>query len=107
VDKSRLLAGLVAERLLRHSGSSVAHLDAQAFAAACLEAAGEAEGISWSALRFRFRSVDLFVLEDLEGLERSALAREELVYTLDALEAAGAAVVLSARSRPGTWPRHS
>src|SRR5437870_5559009 len=33
--KSRLLAGLVAERLRRQPGSAVAHLDAEAFVAAC------------------------------------------------------------------------
>ncbi len=48
---------------------------------------------------------DLFVLEDLEGLERTPSARDELAHTLDALETAGAAVVVSARSAPGTWPR--
>ena len=71
VGKSRLLAGLVAERLRRQPGSSVAHLDAQAFVAACLEAAGETAGAGWSALRGRFRCVDLFVLEDLEGLAQA------------------------------------
>ena len=34
VGKSRLLAGLVAERLRRQPGSTVAHLDAETFAAA-------------------------------------------------------------------------
>src|SRR5580704_7702850 len=57
VGKSRLLAGLVAEWLLRQPGSSVVHLDAQAFGSACLEAAGEAAGAGWSALRERFRYV--------------------------------------------------
>jgi len=105
VGKSRLLAGLVAERLQRQPGSSVAHLDAQAFAAACLGAAGKAAGSGWSALRGQFRCVDLFVLEDLEGMEQAPLARDELAHTLDALEAAGATVAVSARSAPGTWPR--
>jgi chromosomal replication initiator protein len=104
VGKSRLLAGLVAEWLLRHPGSSVAHLDAQNFVAACLEAAAVAGGIGWSALRGRFRSVDLFVLEDIEGLARGPLARDELAHTLDALDASGAAMAFSARSAPGTWP---
>ena len=54
VGKSRLLAGLVAEWLLRHPGSSVAHLDAQTFVAACLEAAAVAGGVGWSALRVVF-----------------------------------------------------
>jgi chromosomal replication initiator protein len=109
VGKSRLLAGLVAERLRRHAGSAVAHLDAEAFAAACAEAAGAASGGGWSALRGRFRSVDLFVLEDLDGLERAPLACSELVHTLDALEDAGAGVAVSARAAPGAsvrlgWP---
>ncbi len=68
IGKSRLLAGLVTEWLLRHPGSSVAHLDAQTFVTACFEAAAVAGGVGWSALRGRFRSVDLFVLEDIEGL---------------------------------------
>ncbi len=67
--KSRLLAGLVVERLRRDPGTAVAHLDAQAFVAACVEAAGVAGGAGWAALRGRFRSVNLLVLEDLEGLD--------------------------------------
>jgi chromosomal replication initiator protein len=105
VGKSRLLAGLVAERLRREPGLAVAHLDAEAFAEACAEAGEESSGGGWPALRDRLRNVDLFVLEDLEGLERTPAAREELAHTLDALEAAGAAMSVSARSAPGTWPR--
>jgi len=107
VGKSRLLAGLVAERLRRQPGSSVVHMDAQAFTVACLEAGGEAAGVGWSALRGRFRCVDLFVLEDLEGLESVPVARDELAHALDALDAAGAAVAVSARSAPGTWQQRA
>ncbi len=39
VGKSRLLAGLVGERLLREPGSSVSHVEAEGFAASCAEAA--------------------------------------------------------------------
>jgi chromosomal replication initiator protein len=102
VGKSRLLAALVAECLLRHPGSAVAHLEAEAFAAACAEAASRRGG--WSELRERFRRLDLFVLEDLHALERAPLARNELVHTLDALDEAGSAVAVSARSGPGQWP---
>ena len=52
--KSRLLAGLVGERLLRRPESAVAHLEAEAFAAACAEAAGRPGG--WAELRGRFRA---------------------------------------------------
>jgi chromosomal replication initiator protein len=106
VGKSRLLAGLVAERLLRHPGAAVAHLDAETFAAMYAEAAAEpGDGDGWSALRGRLRAVDLLVLEDLEGLLRAPAARDELAHTLDALDDAGSAVAVSARTAPGTWPR--
>jgi chromosomal replication initiator protein len=102
VGKSRLLTALVAECLLRRPGSAVAHLEAEAFAAACAEATGRTGG--WAELRERFRRLDLFVLEDLQALERAPLALGELVHTLDALDAAGAAVAVSARCGPGQWP---
>jgi len=103
--KSRLLAGLVADRLRREPGASVAHLDAETFAASYVEASEDVPGGGWPAFRDRLRGVDLFVLEDLEGLERAPSSREELAHTLDALEHTGAAVAISARSAPGTWPR--
>jgi chromosomal replication initiator protein len=118
VGKSRLLAGLVAERLLRAPGTSVAHLDAETFAASYAEAAGatgdgrpgaggggSGSGDGWSAMRGRLREVGLLILEDLEGLTRAPSARDELAHTLDALESAGASVAVSARTAPGTWPR--
>ncbi len=101
VGKSRLLTALVAECLLRRPESAVAHLEAEGFAAACAEAAGQMGG--WADLRDRFRRLDLFVLEDLHALERAPLALMELVHTLDALDEAGAAVAVSARSGPGQW----
>jgi chromosomal replication initiator protein len=103
VGKSRLLAGLVAECLLRRPGAAVAHLEAEAFAAACAEAAGRSGSGGWSELRERFRRLDLFVLEDLHALERAPLALGELAHTLDALEEAGSAVAVSARTGPGHW----
>lgn len=106
VGKSRLLAGLVAERIRREPGAVVAHLDADSFAASYAEAAAApADGDGWSSLRERLRAVELLVLEDLEGLLRAPSARDELAHTLDALDAAGAAVAVSARTAPATWPR--
>lgn len=101
VGKSRLLAGLVAERLLRRPESAIAQLDAESFAAACAEAAAQRAG--WADLRERFRRLDLLVLDDLHALARAPLAMAELVHILDALEASGAAVAVSARSAPGQW----
>jgi chromosomal replication initiator protein len=106
VGKSRLLAGLVAEWLRRRPGTPVAHLPASEFADAC-QAAARPEGDGWNEVRDRFRTVGLLVLEDLEAIERFPTAQEELVHTLDALDADGAAVAVSARTAPGQWPRSS
>ncbi len=43
------------------------------------------------------------MLDDLHALERAPLALGELTHTLDALDEAGAAVVVSARVGPGQW----
>ncbi len=99
--KTRLLAGLVAERIARHPGSAVAHLAAEEFAALVGDAADRRGG--FADLRDRFRRLDLFVLDDLSSLERSTLALGELSHTLDALEDAGASVAASARTGPGRW----
>ena len=99
--KSRLLAGLVAERLLRRPESAVAHLEAEAFAAACAGASSRPGG--WAEVRERFRRLDLFVLDDLQALERTPWAMEELSHTLDALDEAGAAVAVAAKAGPGQW----
>jgi chromosomal replication initiator protein len=107
VGKSRLLAGLVAEWLQRQRSSSVAHVDARAFVNACFEAGTERGRSGWLAFHSWFRSVDLFVLEDIEGLKRVPWARDELAYTLDSLETSGAAVAVSAQSSPATWPRET
>lgn len=105
VGKSRLLAGLVVEWLHRQPGSSIAHLDAAEFAEACLEAARHDEEGSWSELRARYRTVTLLVLDDLEGLERAPLARDELMHTFDALDALGASIAVSCRTAPSQWSR--
>ncbi len=99
--KSRLLAGLVAERLARRPGSSLAHLEAERFAASCAEAMGRPGG--WIEVRERFRGVDLFVLDDVHALERTPWAMDELAHTLDALDGGGGSVAVSARVGPGQW----
>jgi chromosomal replication initiator protein len=103
VGKSRLLSGLVADRLRRRPGASAAHVDAETFAAGCAAAAKADLGAGWTEFRVRFREVDLLVLEDLDGLLRAPLALEELIYTLDALDERGSSVAVSTRTGPGYW----
>ena len=101
VGKTRLLAGLVAERLLRKPESVVAHIEAETFAAACAEASSRPGG--WEEVRSRFRRLDLLVVDDLQSLERTPWAMLELAHTLDALDEAGASVAVAARTGPGGW----
>ncbi len=105
VGKSRLLAGLAAEWLRRHPQATIAHGNAADFADGCVEAARNNESGGWSELRAHYRSAGLLVLDDLENLERAPLAHNELLYTLDALDATGAAVAVSCHAPPGQWPR--
>ena len=72
------------------------------FVSTCFAAAAEPGGVGWAAFRDRFRSVDLFVLEDIERLGRVPWARAELAHTLDALTTNGAVVAVSAQSPPAT-----
>jgi chromosomal replication initiator protein len=99
--KSRLLAGLVAERLLRRPESAIAQMDGESFAASCAEASARPGG--WLELRERFRRLDLFVLDDLQALERAPWAMEELSHTLDALDEIGASVAVASKEGPGQW----
>lgn len=101
VGKSRLLAGLGAEWRQRRADSAVAWATGEAFVAGCAEAVGRPGG--WAALRGRFRSAELFLLDELDGLARSPLAVAELIATLDALDEAGAAVAVAARAGPSGW----
>jgi chromosomal replication initiator protein len=99
--KSRLLAGLVAERLIRRPESAVAEVDGESFAAVCSEATNRPE--AWAEVRARFRNLDLLAIDGLESVSRVPPALEELSHTLDALEARGAAVACASRTPPGQW----
>jgi chromosomal replication initiator protein len=101
VGKTRLLAAVVAEARARRPEGRAVGLTSEAFAAACAAAAAGAGG--WSALRGAIRESELVGIDDLTGLSRQPLALVELSHTLDALETAGAAVVVTSRSAPGQW----
>ncbi len=79
----------------------MAHVEAETFAASCAEASSRPGG--WEEVRGRFRRLDLLVVDDLQSLERTPWAMIELAHTLDALDEAGAAVAVAARTGPGGW----
>lgn len=101
--KSRLLAALARDAMRRadSAGAAVELLDAESFAAACASAGRRVD--DWSSLRRRFRSAGLFVLDNLPALARSPMAVDELAFTLDDLDAAGAGIVVASTWPPGQW----
>jgi chromosomal replication initiator protein len=99
--KTRLLDALALEWHQRHPAIPAQLLDAETFAAAC--AAAGRRAADWSALRDRFRNCGLFLLDNLPALARSPLAIDELTFTLDDLEAAGAAIAVACTWPPGQW----
>ncbi len=101
VGKSRLLRGLVAERIARRPESAVAWLPADEFAS--LTSAPPRGESKTPHARDQLRLVDLLVIDDLEGLERAPPAWDELEHTLDALDMRGADVAVATRTAPATW----
>ncbi len=101
VGKSRLLRGLAAERIARRPEAAVSWLPADQFAALCIDSVnGDRDQ---PPAHDQWRQADLFVLDDLEGLERAPRAWDELEHTLDVLETRNAGVAVSTRSAPATW----
>ena len=101
--KSRLLAALARDAAARRKDSmgGVQSLDAETFAAACAGAGRRVD--AWSSLRRRFRSAEFFLLDNLPALGRSPMAVDELAFTLDELDAAGAGIVVASTWPPGQW----
>ena len=86
-------------------GSAVAHLEAEAFAAACAEARRRPRRDGWAgAARPVPRGRPVRARGPARPWSGRPGAADELAHTLDALEAAGAAVAVSARTAPATWP---
>jgi chromosomal replication initiator protein len=103
--KSRLLAGLVAEWIHHRPTTAVAHVQGVEFAESCLAAAQRNERDGWTELHNRFRTVELLVIDDVQGLERISAAQAELVHILDAVDARGSCAALSCHTPPGQWLR--
>jgi chromosomal replication initiator protein len=107
VGKSRLLAALAGEWHRQQQQKQQPHdapallTSAEGFAASCALARRDAP--AWAARREAMRSCRLFLLDDLLALARTPQAARELVFTLDALDATGAAVAVAASQPPSQW----
>ncbi|GIW85936.1 MAG: hypothetical protein KatS3mg108_0260 [Isosphaeraceae bacterium] len=92
--KSRLLAGLVAERLHRFPNSPVCLLDA----ASLLESPQTPAPLDLN--------VELLALDNLAALNRSPALRAQLASQLDALDHLAAAAAFTCPWPPSAWPDH-
>lgn len=99
--KSHLVHGLVeAWRSLRPN-DSVVLVTASEFAQQYADAVDKRVVSGW---RIRFRSADLFVLEDLVLLSTKPAAQAELLHTLDALADRESLVIVTSRLAPHEMP---
>lgn len=97
LGKSHLLEGIAHQRRISFPGSKILLQTAEEFANDFLEALRTHKQ---SPFRKRMRSLDLWLIDDLEGLVGKQKTQEEFATTLDALSRLGATVVLSLQKSP-------
>jgi chromosomal replication initiator protein len=95
--KSHLACGLAAACRAWFRKQAVAYVPAADFARELAEAM---QTKTLDDFRLRYRQVRLLIVEDLELLVGKPAAQRELTFTLDALEAAGGQVVITANRSP-------
>jgi chromosomal replication initiator protein len=98
--KSLLVSRFVRD-LLRKSPKLKSEIVTASAFAADLADASEAKTID--QFQTRFRSLDLFVCEDLQSLRHRKESQQQLVHCLDHLQDRGSTIVLTATSLPGHW----
>ncbi|HUG18415.1 MAG TPA: DnaA/Hda family protein [Planctomycetaceae bacterium] len=98
--KSLLVTRFVRD-LLRKSPKIKAEIVTASTFAADLADASDAKTID--QFQARFRSLDLFVCEDLQSLRHRKESQQQLVHCLDHLADRGSTIVLTATSLPGHW----
>lgn len=104
VGKTHLARHAVRVFLARHPEARVEHITAAEFAAEFAEASSRK---TIPLFQTATRDFDLFVIEDLQALERRKQTQIQLLLLCDELSAAGCQVVWTSRSSPGDMPQFS
>ncbi len=97
LGKSHLLEGMAHQRRISFPGSKILLQTAEEFANDFLDALRTHKQ---SFFRKRMRCLDLWLVDDLEGLIGKQRTQEEFANTLDALSRLGATVVLALQKTP-------
>jgi chromosomal replication initiator protein len=96
--KSHLVHAVGNEVLARSGGAArVACVDAEAFSEELIAALREGSVERWRA---RYRSADLFILDDVHAIAGKERTQEELFHLFNALHAAGRQIVLASDRAP-------
>lgn len=101
LGKSHLLEGIAHQRRISFPGSKILLQTAEEFANDFLEALRTHKQ---SPFRKRMRGLDLWLIDDLEGLVGKQKTQEEFATTLDALSRLGATVVVTLQKSPQDTP---
>lgn len=97
MGKSHLLEGIAQERRQQNPGSKILLQTAEEFANDFLEAIRTQKQ---AGFRKRMRNLDLWLVDDLEGLFGKKKTQEEFLSTLDALARSGGTVAFTMRHAP-------
>lgn len=98
VGKTHITRALALQMAERTPQPRIACLTCEDFADESAKATRACELPSWRA---RHEHLDLFILEQLEGVARKGWLQQELLHTLDVLRIRGVPTVLTARCAPG------
>ncbi len=98
LGKSHLLEGMAQHRRTVHPQAKVLLQTAEEFVNDFLEAIRSQKQ---AGFRKRMRGLDLWLVDDLEGLVGKQKSQEEFLLTLDALGRSGATVAIAMQSPPG------
>lgn len=101
LGKSHLLEGIAYQRRISFPGSKILLQTAEEFANDFLDALRTHKQ---SSFRKRMRGLDLWLIDDLEGLVGKQKTQEEFATTLDALSRLGATVVVTLQKSPQETP---
>ena len=99
LGKTHLLEGIATSLRLKHPGSRIIQLTAEAFTNGFLDAM-RTGGLN--GFRSKYRGADVLLVDDIHFLAAKRATQDEFLHTFNALVADGAGIVLSTDQHPRT-----
>lgn len=102
LGKTHLLEGVAEAISRRHPGIRVVQQTAEAFTNNFLDAMRAG---TLNAFRSRYRSAEVLILDDVHFLAAKRATQDEFQHTIDALSAAGSAIIVASDQHPRLIPK--